>query len=374
MWDREDIGFMQRALDLAEKGRGKVSPNPMVGAVIVKGGKIIAEGYHRYYGGLHAEREALSSCSESPCGATMYVTLEPCCHYGKQPPCTDAITESGIKRVVIGMKDPNPLVAGKGISLLLEHGIHAETGLLEKEAMILNRMFIKHITTGIPWVTIKTAMSVDGKIATKIGDSRWISSEESRHYVHLLRSAHAGLLTGIGTVRADDPMLNCRIDGMQSPVRIIADSEASISHDSNIIKTAGKFRTIIAHTPAAPHKRIEALQKAGIETIECPATNRQVDLGHLCARLGEMGIGSVLVEAGPMLNWSVVKSGIADEFYTFVAPVIIGGSGAVTPVGGDGCRLVSQAIRLAVESVRPSGQDILIHAYSKQYGNVYGNN
>ena len=386
MWTDEDIRYMKEALALAERGAGHVSPNPMVGAVIVKDGRIISRGWHKAFGGLHAETDALASCSESPEGATMYVTLEPCCHYGKQPPCTSAIIRAGISRVAVAMADPNPLVAGKGISILREHGISVQTGLLEKEASVLNRIFIRYITEHRPWVIMKTAMTLDGKIAAASGDSKWVSSSASRRFVHELRGKCTGILAGIGTVLADDPMLNCRAEGYGQPVRIIVDSHASLPLDSAIVRTAGEYRTVLAYTEPASapvsisesvsasapsgacHQRLEALRNAGVELLGCTAdAGGRVDFRDLFKKLGEAGIDSVLAEGGAEVNWSLVRDGLADEFYFFIAPKIIGGRTAKDPVGGDGFPLMSDALQLSIDSVTNSGDDLLIHAYNSDY-------
>ena len=362
----EDIHYMKMAVSLAGKGAGHVSPNPMVGAVIVKDDRVISRGWHKVFGGLHAETDALASCAESPAGATMYVTLEPCCHYGKQPPCTSAIIKAGISRVVVGMTDPNPLVGGKGISILREHGIEVCTGLLEKEIRYQNRIFLKYITQRRPWTVLKWAMTLDGRIAAASGDSRWVSCEESRYYVHTLRGRYMGIMAGIGTVLADNPMLNCRTDGMRQPVRIIVDSHASLPEDSAIARTAGEYRTVLAHTTDAMRERLEPLHGCGIETVECAATeNGMVNLDDLMSRLGAMGIDSVLVEGGAELDWSLVSAGLADEHYIFVAPKIIGGKAAKGPVGGNGFGKMSDALGLDIESVTTSGEDILIHCFPK---------
>lgn len=364
MWSDEDIHYMKTAMTLAEKGAGHVSPNPLVGAVIVKDCRIISQGWHKAYGGLHAETDALVSCTESPAGATMYVTLEPCCHYGKQPPCTSAIIDAGISRVVVGMTDPNPLVSGKGISILREHGIKVSTGLLENEIRYQNRIFLKYITQRRPWTVMKWAMTLDGRIAAASGDSRWVSSEESRHYVHTLRGRYMGIMAGIGTVMADNPMLNCRIEGFRQPVRVITDSHASLPEDSAIAMSAKEYRTVLAHTADAPHERLEMLRGYGIGTMECAVSeNGMIDLDDLMTKLGAMGINSVLVEGGAELNWSLLSGGLADEYYIFAAPKIIGGKASKGPVGGSGLDRMADAFCLDIESVTASGKDIMIHAF-----------
>ena len=238
---------MRRAIELAKKGGGYVHPNPLVGCVVVKDDEIIAEGYHEKYGEFHAERNALTRCQSETKGASLYVTLEPCCHYGKTPPCTEIIIEKGIKKVFVGILDPNPLVAGKGVKILQDAGIEVEVGLCADEIHELNKVFLKYITTKRPYVIMKTAMTLDGKIAAFTGDSRWVTNEESRKMVHQLRGEMAGVIVGIGTVLADDPMLNVRLDGNHhQPVRIVVDSNLRIPIDSQLVKTAKKYRTIVA--------------------------------------------------------------------------------------------------------------------------------
>ena len=364
MRKEEDRKYMEMALGLAGKGLGHVDPNPMVGAVIVRDGRVLSAGWHRKYGSLHAERDALSSCPEDPAGATMYVTLEPCCHYGKQPPCTSAIIEAGISRVVMAMYDPNPLVAGHGAELLREKGIEVVSGLCEAEARYLNRVFVKYISEGLPWVVHKTAMTLDGHIATVSGDSRWVSCEESRRTVHEMRGHYTGIMAGIGTVLADDPMLNCRIDGMRQPVRIIVDSLARLSCDSAIARSAETYRTVLAHTAAAGRDNLEKLRGCGIMTIECASgKDGKVNLHDLMRRLGQMSVNSILLEGGAALVWSMISEGLVDEHYIFVAPKISGGENAKCPVGGAGFDKMRQALQVDVESVTQSGTDWLFHCF-----------
>lgn len=365
MWNDEDRKFMKHALELAGKGFGYTSPNPMVGAVIVRDGKAIAEGWHRKYGGLHAETDALASCREDPSGATMYVTLEPCCHFGKQPPCTSAIIKAGISRVVMAMQDPNPLVSGHGAEMLRAAGITVETGLCEAEAVYLNRIFIKYITTRRPWTVIKTAMTLDGRIASCTGDSRWVSCESSRQLVHRMRGQYTGILAGSGTVLADNPMLNCRTEGMKQPVRIIADSRASLPAESAIAGTAGEYCTILAHTDRAEKAALETLRGCGIRTLECASdTDRKVCPEDMMEKLGAEGIDSILVEGGAELVWSLVSKDLADEYYIFLAPKIIGGRTAKGPVGGDGIRHMADALPVDIVSVTQCGCDWLIHGFA----------
>lgn len=374
MSDGKDRQYMMMAMAEAEKGVGAVSPNPMVGAVIVKDGKVIGKGHHVRYGGLHAEREALLDCKangESPAGATMYVTLEPCCHYGKQPPCTDAIVEAGIARVVAGLGDPNPLVCGKGLEILRSAGIVTECGLCENALREQNRVFLKYITSRRPWTVLKYAMTADGKIAAVSGDSKWISGEQSRRKAHLLRNRYTGIIVGIGTVLADDPMLNCRVEpsaGLRSPVRIILDSSASIPVDSKIVRTAREYRTIVVHTEKASGQSLKRLNALGVETLLCEADGSgRPDVARLCDALGSMGIDSILVEGGAETAWSFISAGLVDEYYVFVAPKIIGGSNAKGPVGGDGFMKMCQAVPMAVADIALSGDDLEIHAYRKEF-------
>lgn len=349
---------MRRAIALAEKGAGRVNPNPLVGAVIVKNGVIIGEGYHEKYGGLHAERNAFKNCTSSPEGADMYVTLEPCCHHGKQPPCVDAVIENKIKRVFIGSDDPNPLVAGGGIKKLREHGIEVHTGVLKDECDAVNEIFFHHISTKTPYVMMKYAMTADGKIASRTGDSRWISNEKSRRIAHENRNRYAAIMVGIGTVLADDPSLTCRIENGNDPIRIICDSKMRLSLDSEIAKTAKTVRTIVA-AAVQNAEREKALNEKGIEVIYVPDQNGRVDLTALMLKLGEMQIDSVILEGGGELNFAALQSGIVNKVKIFTAPKIIGGTGAKTPVGGTGIELMKNAVKLKLRAVSPVDGDIM---------------
>ncbi len=359
---QEDIEYMRRAIELAERGVGFTNPNPMVGAVVVKGGKVIGEGWHERYGEWHAERNALKNCTVPAEGATMYVTLEPCCHHGKTPPCTEAIIEHGIARVVVGMEDPNPLVAGKGIALLREAGIEVVCGVEEDALREQNRVFLKYISSKLPWVAMKTAMTLDGKIATRTGSSRWITGTESRVYVHELRHRFMAVLVGIGTAVADDPLLNCRIEGrgVRQPVRVVVDSNARLSLDSRLVKTAGEYRTIVAHTRFADEKRLKALQEAGVELLLCEEKEGLVDIRNLLELLGRAGIDSILLEGGGSLNYTFLAEGLVDEVYAFIAPKIVGGMNAKTPVEGMGIENMADAIDLELKSMLNIGEDVLL--------------
>ncbi|MBT9651970.1 bifunctional diaminohydroxyphosphoribosylaminopyrimidine deaminase/5-amino-6-(5-phosphoribosylamino)uracil reductase RibD [Faecalicatena fissicatena] len=356
-----DQNYMLQAIQLAKQGEGWTNPNPMVGAVIVKNGRIIGKGYHKKCGELHAERNAIASLTESAEGATIYVTLEPCCHYGKTPPCTEAIIEQKIKRVVIGSRDPNPKVSGKGIKMLREAGIEVIEDFMREECDRLNPVFFHYITTKTPYVVMKYAMTLDGKIATKTGASKWITGEAARAEVQHMRHRYMGIMAGIGTVLADDPMLNVRVEGWKSPIRILCDSGLRIPLDGQIVKSAGKYRTIVAYADSenteAKRKR---LHEMGVETICCPDENNQVDLKKLMKYLGEEGIDSILLEGGGTLNDSALRAGIVQEVQAFIAPKLFGGMNSKTPVEGIGVRFPSEAVKLKCTDICQIGEDIRI--------------
>lgn len=348
---------MRRAIELAKKGGGFVHPNPLVGCVVVKDGQVIAEGYHEKYGGFHAERNALTYCKTETKDALLYVTLEPCCHYGKTPPCTEIIIEQGIKKVFVGILDPNPLVAGKGVKILQDAGIEVEVGICENEILELNKVFLKYITTKRPYVIMKTAMTLDGKIAAYTGDSKWVTNEESRKMVHQLRSEVAGVVVGINTVLADDPMLTCRLEGNHhQPVRIVVDSKLRIPIDCQLVKTAKEYRTIMATccTDAACHVR------DGMVLLHCASKDGHVDINDLITQLGVQGIDSLLLEGGGTLNAAFLEAGCVDEVWVFIAPKIIGGSEAKTPVAGKGIDRMCDAIKLQDIDIQNINGDILI--------------
>ncbi len=361
-----DEKYMWLALDLARQGLGRTSPNPVVGAVIVKNGEILGTGYHQAAGTPHAEIHALQNAGERAEGATLYVTLEPCVHHGKTPPCTDRIIEAGIKKVVISMVDPNPLVSGSGVKALEEAGIKVKISVLEDKARILNEVFIKYITTGLPFVTSKSAMSLDGKIATRRGFSRWITSEKSREYAHQVRNRVDGIMVGIGTVLADDPRLTARVEGEETrdPVRIIVDSYARLPLESRVVRMSGQSsRTILATTDLAPPDKVKALSDLGVEVFKGEVIDKAVDLRGLMKYLGEEGICSILVEGGSTLNYSLVKEGLIDKVLFFVAPKIIGGNGAPTPVGGEGIDFLDDAWQVQDLKVKQLGDDVLLTGY-----------
>ena len=330
--------YMRRAIALAKNGEGRTNPNPLVGAVLVKNNEIIGEGFHQKYGGLHAEREALKNCEEngnSAEGATLYVTLEPCCHFGKQPPCTQAIVEAGIRRVVVGSRDPNPLVHGKGNSFLREQGIEVTEDFLKDECDALNPIFFHYISTRTPYVALKYAMTADGKTASKTGKSKWITGEKSRLFVHQLRNRYSCILAGIGTVLSDNPLLTSRIPGGRNPVRIICDSKLRIPLDCNIVQTAKEIPTIIAC--CQENEKKSALEKSGCEVLCFPGKNG-VNLKKLTETLGERSLDSVLIEGGSEIHYSALEAGIVQHIYAFTAPKIFGGK-AKTPVEGEGIEL-----------------------------------
>lgn len=360
--------FMRRALQLALNGVGRVDPNPLVGAVIVRGDRIIGEGLHESFGGPHAEINAFSALTESAEGAEMYVTLEPCAHYGKTPPCANAIVERKIKKVYIGMKDPNPMVAGKGIKILTDAGIEVETGVLEDECRSINAPFLKHITTGLPYVVLKWAMSLDGKTACYTGESKWISCEESRGEVQLLRKRYMGIMAGINTVLADDPLLTCRIEGGRDLYRIICDSRLKIPLDARVIGSDGKC---IVATVSDDIEKIKALEQKGVKVVVTPEKNGKTDLNFLMKRLGADGINGILLEGGGTLAFAALECGIADKIVTYTAPIIIGGKNAKTPVGGSGFAHIPDCVGLKNVSTRLCGCDVVTEA--EVIKNVYGN-
>jgi diaminohydroxyphosphoribosylaminopyrimidine deaminase/5-amino-6-(5-phosphoribosylamino)uracil reductase len=355
--------MMKRAITLARRGRGKTSPNPMVGCVIVRDGSIVGEGWHRKAGTPHAEILALRQASEKARGGDVYVTLEPCCHHGKTPPCTDALIRAGVARVCIGMKDPNPLVSGNGISLLRNAGITIECGILERECMILNEAFIKHITTGLPFTILKSAMTLDGKTATSTGDSKWITSEESRRYVHRLRSQVDAVAVGVGTVLADDPQLTCRMGVRgRDPLRVIVDSRLRTPHDAAILGLKSKAGTVIATIENDP-AGADHFVRRGAEVLVCAQAEGRVDLEDLLRKLGERGIQSVLVEGGRELAGSLLNKGLVDKFFLFYAPKILGGEDGLGFVSGRGPERMAAAFNLRDVTVTRFGRDILVQAY-----------
>jgi diaminohydroxyphosphoribosylaminopyrimidine deaminase/5-amino-6-(5-phosphoribosylamino)uracil reductase len=356
---------MQQALAISRYAFGRTSPNPMVGAVIVREGRIVAQGWHRQAGTPHAEIHALQQAGELASGATMYVTLEPCSHYGRTGPCAEAVIRAGIKRVVVAMTDPNPLVSGKGINRLRQAGLEVVQGVMAKEAAKLNEVFIKWIATEMPFVALKTAMSLDGKIAAYTGHSQWVTGEKARECVHRLRDEYDAILTGTGTLLSDNPRLTVRLPGGgKNPLRIVVDSTGRIPLTSNVISD-GQAPTLIAVTSRAPQEKLSALRAAGVEVLVLDSKEERVDLRQLLAALAKRKISSVLVEGGATLNAALLTEGLVDKLYWFIAPKIVGGVAALGPVGGRGIEEMSQALLLEDICVEPVGDDFLFSAYVK---------
>lgn len=363
--EQQDQHYMKIALELAARAEGYTSPNPLVGAVVVKNGKIVGRGYHMKAGTPHAEVHALNDAGEEAKGATLYVTLEPCCHYGRTPPCTEGIIKAGIARVVTALKDPNPLVAGKGLKILRDAGVEVTTGVLAQEAAKQNEVFLKYITTKLPFVALKAAVSLDGKIATYTGESQWITGPESRAYGHRLRHKYDAILVGVNTVLADDPSLTARLpDGNGiDPVRVVLDSKCRTPLNAKIITQQSSARTIIATTPKADADKIKRLQAAGAEVLVIPDQDNKVDVAVLLKELGKRDITGLLVEGGAEVHGSFIASRAVDKVYWFIAPLIIGGAAAPGAVGGEGFAKLVDALKLKDIAVKHFGEDICIEAY-----------
>jgi diaminohydroxyphosphoribosylaminopyrimidine deaminase/5-amino-6-(5-phosphoribosylamino)uracil reductase len=351
--------YMDLAIDLAKKGRGLVNPNPLVGAVIVKDDVIIGSGYHEKYGGLHAERQALAACTQSAAGATLYVTLEPCCHHGKTPPCTEAIIDSKISRVVIGSSDPNPLVSGKGIEILRQQGITVITGVLEEACQELNTVFFHYIKTKTPYVLMKYAMTLDGKIATRTGKSKWITGAEARAAVHQTRNEVSGIMVGVNTVLQDDPLLTCRIEGGKNPSRIICDTHLRTPLTAQVVATARKIPTYLA-TCSRDQNKAKRFEIMGCKILAVPPAGDHLDLQELMVQLGQEGIDSILLEGGGTLNFSALKSGIVNQLQVYLAPKIFGGAAAKTPVEGPGLEDPAEAFQFTDRKIKIFGEDICL--------------
>ena len=360
MNDREK--YMRMAIGLAKRAEGMTSPNPLVGAVIVKNDKVAGKGYHKMAGFAHAEIAALSDAGEKAKNGTLYVTLEPCDHFGRTPPCTEAIINSGIRKVVVGMKDPNPINNGRGIRKLKNSGISVEKGVLEKDCAGINCPYIKFITKKLPYVTVKAAMSLDGKIATRSGESRWITSEESRKFVQKLRGYVDAVMVGVNTVAKDDPVLLCKLPGAKQPVRVIVDSELKISLTSKLLSTAHKSKVIIATTGKASLNKIRSCEEKSAEVLVLKSKNGRVPLKGLLKSLANMGIVNLLVEGGGGLIAGLVEERLVDRFLFFIAPKIIGGRDAITAVEGGGVDKIASAVQLKNVKVKRFGPDILIEA------------
>ncbi len=383
--EEPDARFMCRALGLAARGVGRTNPNPLVGAVIVRDGRVIGQGWHACYGQAHAERAALADCArrgEEPSGATVYVTLEPCAHQGKQPPCADALIEAGVARVVIGSRDPNPLVSGKGAARLEAAGIEVVRDVLRDECDAINQVFFHYITTKTPYVLAKWAMTADGRIACRNGDARWVSGPASRADAHALRNRMAAVMVGAGTVRADDPLLTCRLEGGRNPLRVVLDTELSLGLDSALVRSAaaGEAPLLVAcgvtaepavsvgaasvshddtHAASARLVKADRLRALGVEVLELPRDAAgHVSLPALMAELGRRGVDSVLLEGGAHMHGSAFAAGLVDEAVAYVAPKLLGDGGAPGPVTGMAPVVMADAVRVGPPHVDVLGEDV----------------
>lgn len=358
----DDEKYMKIALELAKKGVGKVNPNPLVGAVIVKAGRIIGEGYHEYYGQAHAERNAVKNAREDVEGSTIYVTLEPCSHYGKTPPCVDLLIEKKFKRVVIGMLDPNPLVCGKSIEKLKKNNIETAVGIKEKECREMNEVFLKYITSNIPFVILKCGTSLDGKIATVSGESKWITNDKAREDGRKLRNKLSSIMVGVNTIIADNPKLTSRIAGGRDPFRIIVDSNLRTPLDSNVIQNDDN-KTIIACTKNADKNKKKKLIHAGVKVIEVEEENNRVNLKKLLIELGKEKIDSILIEGGGTLNFSALEEKIVDKVRFYIAPKIIGGERSRGSISGNGFKTLKDAVKLKDIVVEQIDDNFMIEGY-----------
>ncbi|HYZ29828.1 MAG TPA: bifunctional diaminohydroxyphosphoribosylaminopyrimidine deaminase/5-amino-6-(5-phosphoribosylamino)uracil reductase RibD [Thermoleophilaceae bacterium] len=365
-----DHKHLYRAIELAATARGRTSPNPLVGAVIVKGGRTIGEGVHEAAGQPHAERVALAACSEDPAGATLYVSLEPCAHHGRTPPCTDAIVAAKLRRVVVASDDPSSKAAGRGLGILRDEGIVVEMaeGEVADAARLLNQPFRKHTRTGRPLVLLKYAMTLDGKVATRTGDSKWISSELSRARAHRWRAESDAVAVGIGTALADDPLLTARIDGVaRQPRRVVFDAEARLPLDSQLVRSSGEPPVILVCSRAASRTRVQALEAAGVEVVVASGENESARIQAALHELGSREIQQVLVEGGPHLAGAFLDAGEVDELRVFVAPVIAGGRDARPAVEGEGVEMIADAARALHTTVERIEDDVLVTARLREW-------
>jgi len=355
------------ALLLAEKARGRTSPNPMVGALVVKGGRVIATGYHKRAGKPHAEAIALAQAGRAAKGATLYVTLEPCSHTNKRtPPCSPLVIQSGVKRVVVAMGDPNPKVSGGGIKAIRKAGIEVVSGVLEAEARLLNEAYIKYITRRMPFVTLKIAQTLDGKIATDSGESKWITGKEAREEGHRLRDSHDAVLVGINTVLKDDPSLTTRIAGGRDPIRVIVDTQLRTPLNAKVITQRSSAKTFIATLNRMPKENLHKLLDAGAEILISRGTKGHIDLNHLMLTLARFDVASVLIEGGAEVNASALRSGIVDKVVMFVAPALMTGKDSLCSIGGRSPKKLAQAIKLINLRTRFIGNDLMIEGYIKR--------
>lgn len=364
-YTEEDRHYMSRALKLAKQGNGYVNPNPLVGSVIVKNSEVVGEGYHAKFGGPHAEVRALKDAGRLARGARMYVTLEPCTHHGKTPPCADAIIESGLKEVFIATKDPNPKVSGGGEEKLRGAGIKVEVGLLEKEAVRLNEIFFHYVETGLPFVLLKLAMTADGKLATTTGDSQWITSEVSRTKVHELRSRYSAIMVGKNTLLADDPRLTVRKVEGPDGARFILATNGEIPTDLQVFNLSSSAQTIVVTGEEINDTRIESFRNAGALVWKVKTRDDRIDLSNLLAKIGDNGYDSLLVEGGGELAWSFLSQGLVDKIHFFISPKIIGGTDAISAVGGAGIKKIKEAIQLERVRISKSGPDVSYMGYPR---------
>jgi diaminohydroxyphosphoribosylaminopyrimidine deaminase/5-amino-6-(5-phosphoribosylamino)uracil reductase len=361
-----DEKFMREALRQARKGLGRTSPNPAVGAVIVRNRKILASGYHKMTGENHAEVEVLAKIGgKARKDDVLYVTLEPCNHFGRTPPCTETILKSGLKRVVVGMRDPNPKISGGGCEFLVEKGIEMKIGILESECRQLNEAFLKFVTTGRPFVIAKSALTLDGWTATSLGHSQWITNKRSRQFVHRLRDGVDGVMVGIGTVLADDPMLTTRLKNRRGrdPIRIIVDSRLRIPDNARVLNIDSPAKTLVAVGRGVPSESLKKIQKNRVSALVCPTKKGRIDLAALTSILGETNITSILVEGGSALIGSMIRERLIDKFYIFKAPKILGGNDGIPMASGPGPKRMDECLRLKDIKVRRFGDDILIMGY-----------
>jgi diaminohydroxyphosphoribosylaminopyrimidine deaminase/5-amino-6-(5-phosphoribosylamino)uracil reductase len=368
--DRERV---ERAIDLAVNGLGHVHPNPIVGAVIARDGEVLGEGWHAEHGGPHAEVQAIDACAGADLtGATLYVSLEPCCHQGKTPPCTDAIVAAGIRRVVVAADDPSEKASGRGLGILRDEGVDVVVlpadDELARRARLANQGFRKHARTGRPWVLFKSAMTLDGKVATRSGDSQWISGESSRARAHRWRATVDAVAVGIGTALADDPQLTARVEAVwKQPTRVVFDAEARLPLDSQLVRAAPEIRLIVVTSRAAPRPATEALEMAGAEVLVVTGEHEPARVRDALDRLGELGIASLLLEGGPHLAGAFFDAGEIDEVRLFLAPLLLGGSSARDPLEGEGVEAIADAVRAQTLECEQVAEDLLISARLKEW-------
>lgn len=364
MGDGLDERYMRMALRLALKGAGRTSPNPMVGGVLVRGGKIVGTGYHRRAGDDHAEIVALKQAGKRARGATLYLNLEPCNHVGRTPPCTLSLIRSGIKAVMVGMVDPNPLVSGKGIRRLRQAGVQVRSGLLEKECRKLNEAFIKYITRRIPFVVLKLAASLDGRIATSTGESQWITGEAARMHVHRWRNQVDGVVVGVDTVLADNPRLTCRIPGGRDPWRIVVDRRLRIQRTARLLRQRGVGKTLVVTGTAAPAKKVKEIERTGAQVLRLPGRGRWIPFASLLKRLGRMGLLSVMIEGGATTAARALAEGVVDKIIFFYGPKIIGGDGR-SMVDALGIKRMNRCKTISDMEIKKFGQDLMVSGYLK---------